>query len=149
MRIKYRRKYAFHRIVSGTYQALNIHCCCYCSVTLLSQFGTSLLFHVWFYYFLTHIQISQETGKLVWYSHLFKNFPQFVVTHTVDSFSVVNEADVSLEIPCFLYDPMNVGNLISGSSVFSKASLYIWKFSVHVLLKLISLRIFEHYFASM
>ena len=87
---------------------------------------------------------------MVWYSHLFKNFPQFVVMHTVKGFSIVNEAevDVSLEFSCFFYDPTDVGNLISGSSAFSKSSLYIWKFSVHILLKS-SLKDFEHYFASM
>ena len=74
---------------------------------------------------------------MVWNSHLLKNFPQFVVIHTVNGFSVVNEeeVDVFLELSCFFYDPMDVGNLISGSSAFSKASLSIWKFSVHVLLK--------------
>ena len=74
-----------------------------------------------------------------------KNFPQFVVIHTVKGFHIVKEeeADVFLEFPCFLYDPVNVGNLISGSSAFSKPSLYIWKFSVHVLLKP-SLKDFEH-----
>ena len=97
--------------------------------------------------FLTWIQISQEAGKLVWCSHLFKNFPQFVVIHTVKSSSVVNEADVFLEFSCFFYDPADVGNLISGSSAFSKSSLNIWKFSVHVLLKP-CLENFEHYFAS-
>ena len=72
---------------------------------------------------------------MVWISHLFKNFPQFVVIHTIKGFSVVNEgeADVFLQFPCFVYDPMDVGNLISGSSASSKPSLYIWKFSVHVL----------------
>ena len=86
---------------------------------------------------------------MVWYSYLFKNFPQFVVIHTVKSFSVVIEAevDVFLEFPCFLYDPMNVGNWISGSSAFSKSSLNIWKFSVHVLL-MPSLKDFEYYLAS-
>ena len=85
---------------------------------------------------------------MVWYSHLFKNFPQFVVIHTVKGFSIVNEAevDVFLEFPCFFYDPMDVGNLISGSSAFSKSILNIWKFSVHVLLKP-SLENFEHDFA--
>ena len=85
-----------------------------------------------------------------WYSHLFKNFPQFVVIHTVKGFSLVKEAeiDVFLEFPCFFYDPMNVGNLISGSFAFSKSSLYIWKFLVHVLLKP-SLKDFEHYLSSM
>ena len=74
---------------------------------------------------------------MVWYSHLFKNFPQFVVIHTVKDFSVVNEAkvDVFLEFSCFFYDPTNVGNFISGSSAFSKSNLNIWKFSVHELLK--------------
>ena len=72
---------------------------------------------------------------MVWYSHLFQNFPQFVVIHTVKGFRVVNEAevDVFLELSCFLDDPVDVGNLISGSSAFSKSSLNIWKFSVHVL----------------
>ena len=72
---------------------------------------------------------------MVWYSYLFKYFPQFVVNHTVKSFNVVNETevDVFLKFPCFVYDPMDVGNLISGSSASSKPSLYIWKFSVHVL----------------
>ena len=97
---------------------------------------------------LTCIQISQEAAKVVWYFHLFKNFPQFVVIHTVKGFSVVNEAEVFLELSCFFYDPTGIGNLISGSSAFSKSSLYIWKFSVQVLLKP-SLENFQHYFASM
>ena len=84
---------------------------------------------------------------MVWYSHLFKNFPLFVVIHTVKGFSVVNEADVFLEFFCFFYDPEDVGNLIPGSSAFSKSSLNIWKFPVHVLLKP-HLENFEHYFAS-
>ena len=84
---------------------------------------------------------------MVWYSHLFKNFPQFVVIHIVKGFSVVNETDVFLEFPSFLYDPVNAGNLISGSSAFSKPSLDIWKFLVHVLLKP-GLENFDHYFAS-
>ena len=101
-------------------------------------------------YFLTCIQLSQEAGKMVWYSHLLKNFPQFVVIHVVKGFSVINEAelDVFLEFSCFFYDPIDVGNLISGSSAISKPSLYICKFSVHVLLKP-SLKDFEHYLASM
>ena len=100
--------------------------------------------------FLTCIQVSQEVGKTVWYSHLFKNFPLFVVIHIVKGFSVVNKAevDVFLEFPSFLYDPTDVGNLISGSSAFSKSSLYIWKFSVHILLKP-SLKDFEHDLANM
>ena len=85
---------------------------------------------------------------MVWYSHLFKNFPLFVVIHTVKGFSVVNEADVFLEFFCFFYDPEDVGNLIPGSSAFSKSSLNIWNFSVHVLLEP-SLKDFEHYLASM
>ena len=87
---------------------------------------------------------------MVWYSHLLKNFPQFIVIHTVKGFSIVSDAevDVFLELSCFLYDPMNVGSLISGSSAFSKSSLKIQKFLVHVLLKS-SLENFEHYFASM
>ena len=86
---------------------------------------------------------------VVWYTHLLKNFPQFVVIHTVRSFNVVNKAevDVFLEVSFFLYDPVNVGNMISGSSTFSKSSLNIWKFSVHVLLKP-DLENFEHCFAS-
>ena len=87
---------------------------------------------------------------MVWYSHLFKNFPHFVVIHTVEGFSIVNEAEVNvfLEFPCFHHDPINVGSLISGSSAFSKPSLCIWKFSVHILLKP-SLKDFERYLASM
>ena len=87
---------------------------------------------------------------VVWYCHLLKDFPQFVVIHTVKSFSVVNEAevDVFLEFSCFFYDPMDVGNSISGSSAFCKSSLYIWKFIIHILLKP-GLESFEHYFASM
>ena len=87
---------------------------------------------------------------MAWYSHLVKNFPQFVVIHTVKGFGVVNEAEVVvfLEFSCFLCDPTDVGNLISGSSAFLKSSLYIWKLSVHVLLKP-SLKDFEHYLASM
>ena len=85
---------------------------------------------------------------MVWYSYLLKNFPQFVVIHTVKGFRVVNEVNVLLEFSCFFEDPTDVGDLISGSSAFLKSSLYIWKFSVHVLLKP-SLENFEHYFASM
>ena len=74
---------------------------------------------------------------MVWYYHLFKNFPQFVVIHTVKRFGVVSEAevDVFVEFSCFFCDPTDVGNLISGTSAFSKSSLYIWKFSVHILFK--------------
>ena len=84
---------------------------------------------------------------MVWYYHVFKNFPQFVVTHTVNGFGVLNKADVFLELSCFLDDPVDVGNWISGSSAFSKSSLNIWKFMVHVLLKP-GLENFEHYFSS-
>ena len=99
--------------------------------------------------FLTCIQISQEAGQMVWYSQLLKNFPQFVVIHTVKGFGIVNntEVDIFLELSCFFDDPVDVGNLISGSSAFSKSSLNIWKFIVHVLLKP-GLKNFEHYFAS-
>ena len=85
---------------------------------------------------------------MAWYSHLLKNFPQFAVIHTVKGFGVVNKAevDVFLELSCFFDDPMDVGNLISGPSAFSK-SLNLWKFTVHVLLKP-GLENFEHYFAS-
>ena len=87
---------------------------------------------------------------MIWYFHLFKNFPQFVVIHTVKGFSVINkaEADVFLELSCFFDDLMDVGNLISGSSAFLKSSLSIWKFTVRILLKP-GLENFEHYFASM
>ena len=99
--------------------------------------------------FLTCIQISKEAGQMAWYSHLFQNFPYFVVIYTVKGFVVVNiaEVDVFLEFPCFFYDPTDVGNLISGSSAFCKASLYIWKFLVHALLKPSS-KDFEHNLAS-
>ena len=84
---------------------------------------------------------------MVWYSHLFKNFPQFVVIHTVKGFAIVNKAevDVFFLVSCFFCDPVDVGNLISGSSAFSKTSLNIWKFMVHILLKP-GLENFEHYF---
>ena len=87
---------------------------------------------------------------MVWFSHLLKNFPQFVVIHKVKGFRVLNEAaeDVFLKLSGFFYDPRNVSNLISGSSAFSKPSLYIWKFLVHILLKPTS-KDFEHYLASM
>ena len=86
---------------------------------------------------------------MVWYSRLLKNFPQFVVIHTVKSFGIVNKAevDIFLELSCFFCDPADVSSLISGSSAFSKSSLYIWKFIVHVLLKS-GLENFEHYFST-
>ena len=99
--------------------------------------------------FLTCIQISQEADKVVC-SHLLKNFPQFVVIHTVKGFGIINKTEVYvfLKLSRFFDDPTNIGNLISGSSAFSKSSLNIWKFMVHVLLKP-GLENFEHYFASM
>ena len=98
--------------------------------------------------FLTCIQVSQVTGNVVWYSHLFKNFLQFVVIYVVKA--LVNEAEVDafLELPCFFCDLTGISNLLSGSSTFSNPSLYLWNFSVHILLKP-SLKNFEHYFASM
>jgi len=100
-------------------------------------------------YFLTCIQISQEAGQVVWCSHLFQNFPQFIVIHTVKGFGIVNkvETDVFLELSCFFHDSADVGSLVSGSSAFSKTSLNNWKFTVHVLLKP-GLENFEHYFTS-
>ena len=99
--------------------------------------------------FLTCIQISQEAGQVFWYSHLLKNFPQFVLIHTVKDFGVVSKAEIDffLELSCSVYDPVDVGNLISGSSAFSKSSLNIWKFMVHGQLKP-GLENFEYYFAS-
>ena len=86
---------------------------------------------------------------MVWYSHLLKNFPQFIVIHTIKGFGIVNkgEVDIFLEFSYFFCDPGDVGNLISGSSAFSKSNLNIWKLSVHMLLKP-SLENFKHYFAS-
>ena len=93
--------------------------------------------------------VSQEAGQVVWYSHLFQNCPQFIVIHTVKGIGIGNKAevDVFLELSCFFHDPADVGNLISGSSAFSKTSLNIRKFTVHVLLKP-GLENFEHYCAS-
>ena len=87
---------------------------------------------------------------MVWDSHLFQNFPQFIVIHTVKGFGIVNKrgVDVFVELSCFFHDPADVGSLISGSSAFSKTSLNIWKFMLHVLLKP-GLEYFEHYFTSM
>ena len=86
---------------------------------------------------------------MVWYSHLFQNFPQFIVIHTVKGFGIVNKAEIDgfLEISCFFDDPEDAANLISGSSAFSKSSLNIWNFMVHIPLKL-DLENFEHYFAN-
>ena len=100
--------------------------------------------------FLTRIQISQEAGEVVWYSQLLKNFPQFIVIHTVKGFGIVNKSkvDVFLEVCSFFDDPADVGNLFSGSSPFCKSSLNFWKFLVQVLLKPL-LENFEHFFASL
>src|SRR5574341_1445517 len=100
------------------------------------------------YCFLTCIQVSEEAGQVVWYSHLFQNFLQFIVIHTVKDCGIVNKAeiDVFLERFCFFNDPSDVGHLISGSSAFFQSSLNIWKFMVHILLKP-GLENFEHYFA--
>ena len=100
--------------------------------------------------FLTCIQVSQQAGQVVWYSYLFQNFPQFIVLDTVKGFGLVSKAeiDVFLKLCCFFDDPVDVGNLISGSSAFSKTSLNIWKITVHVLLTS-GLENFEHYFTSM
>ena len=98
--------------------------------------------------FLTCIQVSQEAGEVVWYSYHFKNFPVCCDPH-VKGFNIVSvaEDDVFLEFSCFFYDPVDVGNVVSGSCAFSKSSLIFWKFSVHILLKP-SLENFDHYFAS-
>ena len=100
-------------------------------------------------FFLTYLRISQEVDQVVWYSHLLKNFPQFIVIHTVKGFGIVNktEVDVFLELSCFFCHPADVGNLIFGPSVFSKSSLKIRNFSVHILLKPL-LDNFEYYFTS-
>ena len=100
--------------------------------------------------FLTCIQVSQEAGQLLWYSHLLQNFPQFIVIHTVKGFGIVNKAEIDVfqELSYFFDDPADIGNLISGSSAFSKTSLNIWKFMVHLLMNP-GLENFEHYLTSM
>ena len=105
--------------------------------------------------FLTCLQVSQKAGQVVWYSHLFQNFPQFIVSHTVKGFGIINKAEIDVyrciinkaELSYSLDDPVDVGNLISGFSALCKTSLNIWKFMVHVLLKP-GLENFEHYFTS-
>ena len=98
--------------------------------------------------FLTCIQISQESGQVVWYSHLFQNFPQFIVIHIVKGFGIVNKAEIDVFLELLLFQwSRNVGNLVSGSSTFSKTSLNIWKFTVHILLRP-GLEYFKHYFTS-
>ena len=100
--------------------------------------------------FLICIQVSQEAGQVVCYSHLFQNFPQFIVIHTVKGFGIVNKAEIAvfLELSCSFDDPTDVGNLISGSSVFSKMSVNIWKLILHMFLKP-GLENFEQYFTIM
>ena len=100
--------------------------------------------------FLTCRQISREASQVVLYFHLFQNFPNFIVIHTVKGFGIVNKAeiDIFLELSCFFDDLMDIGNLISASSAFSNSSMNTWKFMVHILLKL-GLENFDHYFASM
>ena len=116
---------------------------------LLSRFGTSLLFHVQFLLLLLDLHTDFSGGRSGGLTHLLKNFPQLVVIYTVKGYGVINKAevDIFLECSCFFCDPVDVGNLISGSSAFSKSNLNIWKFSVHVLLKP-GLENFEHYFPS-
>ena len=116
---------------------------------LFSLFGTCCSMSSSNYLFLTCIQISQESGQVVWYSHLFQNFPQFVMIHTVKGFGIVtkSEIDLFLELSCFFDNPTDVYNLTSCSSAFSKSSLNIWKFTAHLLLKP-GLENFEYYFAS-
>ena len=99
--------------------------------------------------FLTCIEFSQEAGKVVWYSHLLQNFWQFDVIHIVQTFDLVNKAEIDVfwELSCFFSDPVDIGNLVSGSFAFSKTNLNIWKFTVHILLKP-GLDNFEHYFTS-
>ena len=94
--------------------------------------------------FLTRMQVSQEAGQVVWYSHHFQSFPQFIVIHAIKGFGIVNKAEIDafLELSCFIDDPADVGNLTSGFSVFSKSSLNIWKFTVHLLKP--GLENFEH-----
>ena len=93
--------------------------------------------------FLTCIQVSLEADQVVWYSHLFQNFPQFTVIHTVKGFGIVNKAEINvfLELSCFFDDPADVGNLISCSSAFSKSSLNIWKFMFHILNTLLFIKL--------
>ena len=118
-------------------------------LVFLSQFWTNCSMSSSNCCILSCIQVSQETGKVAWYSHVFKNFLHFVI-RTVKAFSIVNEAevDVFLEFSCFLYDPTDVGNLMSCSPAFSKPNLYTWNFLIHVVLKP-SLKNFEHNLASM
>ena len=140
---------AFHMMYSAC--KLNKQGKTYNLDVLLSQFGNICCSMSGSNYcFLTYIQIFQEAGQVVWYSHLLKNFPQFVVIHAVKGFGVVSktEVEVFLELSCFFNDPVVVGNLISDSSAFLKSSQNIWEFMVHVLLNP-GLENFEHYFGGM
>jgi len=116
----------------------------------LSRSWTTQLFHIEFCCFLTCIQVSQETGKMGWYSHLSKSFLQFIMIHRVKGFSIIDEieVDVLLKFPCFLYNPAKVGNLMSSYSSFSKPSLDIWGFLVCIILKS-SMQDFKHELTSM
>ena len=119
-----------------------MYSCCYLEPVCCSMSSSNCCF-------MTCIQVSQEAGQVVWYSHLLKNFPQFIVIQTVKAYGIVNKAeiDVFMKLSYFFDDLADVGNLVSGSSSFSKTSLNIWKFMVHVLLKP-GLENFEHYFTS-
>ena len=121
----------------------------YSLVILLSLFGTRCCFlSSYNWCFLTWIHISQDAVQVVWYFHLLKDFPQFVVIHTIKGFGIVNKAEVVIpELSCFFDDPANVDNLISASSAFSKSNLNICKFMIQILLKP-GLENFEHYFTS-
>ena len=116
---------------------------------VLFLFGTSLFMSSSNCCFLTCTQVSQGAGQVVWYAHLFQNFPLFIVIHRVKGFVIVKKAeiDIFMELSCFFDDPADVGNLISGSSAFSKSRLNIWNFTVHILLKP-GLENFERYFTS-
>ena len=132
--------------------------CCFLTFIQISQEACQV---VWYFnlfllpqanglYMLTPYLMNQEAGQMVWYSHLFQNFPQFFVIHAVKGFGIVNKAELEgfLELSCFFEDPVDVGNLISGSSAFSKTNLNIWKVMDHLLLKN-CLGNFDHYFTSM
>ena len=130
-------------IYSLDFSYLEPVCCSYLEPVCCSMSSSNCCF-------LTCIQISQEAGQVVWYFHVFQNFPQFIMIHTIKGFGIVYKAeiDVFMELSCFIDDPPAVGNLISGSSAFSKSSLNIWNFTVHILLKP-GLANFEHYFINM
>ena len=139
-----------HHLSLSTLHKSNKQVTIYSRYVLLSRFGTGCCSMCSSNCcFLTCIQISQEADQVVWYSLLSKNFPQLILIHTIKGFGIVNKAeiDVFLELSCFFHDPADVGNWISGSSVFSKTSLNIWKVMVHVLLKP-SLENFKHYFTN-